>query len=190
MSKSINVRTPSGDYEVLIGSKLLKNYNFKWLVQNRQILVVKDSMVPNEILEGLSISLSNSDPKQIEVLEIETSEKTKSFEGLMPIYEVLNKNKFNRDCLLIGLGGGITTDMVGFVAASYLRGVDLIQIPTTLLSQVDAAIGGKTGINFAGSKNNIGAFYQPKLVLMDTDCLKSLSKSDFTDGIAEIIKHS
>ena len=190
MSKSINVRTPSGDYEVLIGSKLLGNYNFKWLVQNRQILVVKDSMVPNEILEGLSISLSNSDPKQIEVLEIETSEKTKSFEGLLPIFEVLNTNKFNRDCLLIGLGGGITTDMVGFVAASYLRGVDLIQIPTTLLSQVDAAIGGKTGINFAGSKNNIGAFYQPKLVLMDIDCLKSLSKSDFTDGIAEIIKHS
>ena len=190
MSKSINVRTPSGDYEVLIGSKLLGNYNFKWLVQNRQILIVKDSMVPNEILETLRNALSNSQPMEIKILEIETNEKTKSFEGLLPIFEVLNTNKFNRDCLLIGLGGGITTDMVGFVAASYLRGVDLIQIPTTLLSQVDAAIGGKTGINFAGSKNNIGAFYQPKLVLMDIDCLKSLSKSDFTDGIAEIIKHS
>ena len=190
MSKSINVRTPSGDYEVLIGSKLLGSYNFKWLVQNRQILIVKDSMVPNEILETLRNALSNSQPMEIKILEIETNEKTKSFEGLLPIFEVLNTNKFNRDCLLIGLGGGITTDMVGFVAASYLRGVDLIQIPTTLLSQVDAAIGGKTGINFAGSKNNIGAFYQPKLVLMDIDCLKSLSKSDFTDGIAEIIKHS
>ena len=190
MSKSINVRTPSGDYEVLIGSKLLGSYNFKWLVQNRQILIVKDSMVPNEILETLHNALSNSQPMEIKTLEIETNEKTKSFEGLLPIFEVLNTNKFNRDCLLIGLGGGITTDMVGFVAASYLRGVDLIQIPTTLLSQVDAAIGGKTGINFAGSKNNIGAFYQPKLVLMDIDCLKSLSKSDFTDGIAEIIKHS
>ena len=190
MSKSINVRTPSGDYEVLIGSKLLGNYNFKWLVQNRQILIVKDSMVPNETLETLRNALSNSQPMEIKILEIETNEKTKSFEGLLPIFEVLNTNKFNRDCLLIGLGGGITTDMVGFVAASYLRGVDLIQIPTTLLSQVDAAIGGKTGINFAGSKNNIGAFYQPKLVLMDIDCLKSLSKSDFTDGIAEIIKHS
>ncbi len=190
MSKSINVRTPSGDYEVLIGSKLLGNYNFKWLVQNRQILIVKDSMVPNEILETLRNALSNSQPMEIKILEIETNEKTKSFEGLLPIFEVLNTNKFNRDCLLIGLGGGITTDMVGFVAASYLRGVDLIQIPTTLLSQVDAAIGGKTGINFAGSKNNIGAFYQPKLVLMDIDCLKSLSKSNFTDGIAEIIKHS
>lgn len=190
MSKSINVRTPSGDYEVLIGSKLLGNYNFKWLVQNRQILIVKDSMVPNEILETLRNALSNSQPMEIKILEIETNEKTKSFEGLLPIFEVLNTNKFNRDCLLIGLGGGITTDMVGFVAASYLRGVDLIQIPTTLLSQVDAAIGGKTGINFAGSKNNIGAFYQPKLVLMDIDCLKSLSKPDFTDGIAEIIKHS
>ena len=190
MSKSINVRTPSGDYEVLIGSKLLGSYNFKWLVQNRQILIVKDSMVPNEILETLRNALSNSQPMEIKILEIETNEKTKSFEVLLPIFEVLNTNKFNRDCLLIGLGGGITTDMVGFVAASYLRGVDLIQIPTTLLSQVDAAIGGKTGINFAGSKNNIGAFYQPKLVLMDIDCLKSLSKSDFTDGIAEIIKHS
>ena len=190
MSKSINVRTPSGDYEVLVGSKLLEDYNFKWLVQNRQVLVVKDSNVPNAILENLSISLANSEAKQVEVMEIETNEKNKSFDGLMPIFEVLNSNKFNRDCLLIGLGGGITTDMVGFVAASYLRGVDLIQIPTTLLSQVDAAIGGKTGINFSGSKNNIGAFYQPKLVLMDTDSLKSLSKLDFIDGLAEIIKHS
>ena len=190
MSKSINVRTPSGDYEVLIGSKLLEDYNFKWLVQNRQVLVVKDSNVPNAILKNLNISLANSEAKQVEVMEIETNEKNKSFEGLMPIFEVLNSNKFNRDCLLIGLGGGITTDMVGFVAASYLRGVDLIQIPTTLLSQVDAAIGGKTGINFSGSKNNIGAFYQPKLVLMDTDSLKSLSKLDFIDGLAEIIKHS
>ena len=190
MSKSINVRTPSGDYEVLIGSKLLEDYNFKWLVQNRQVLVVKDSNVPNEILKNLNISLANSEAKQVEVMEIETNEKNKSFEGLIPIFEVLNSNKFNRDCLLIGLGGGITTDMVGFVAASYLRGVDLIQIPTTLLSQVDAAIGGKTGINFSGSKNNIGAFYQPKLVLMDTDSLKSLTKLDFVDGLAEIIKHS
>ena len=190
MSKSINVRTPSGDYEVLVGSKLLEDYNFKWLVQNRQVLVVKDSNVPNAILENLNISLANSEAKQVEIMEIETNEKNKSFEGLMPIFEVLNSNKFNRDCLLIGLGGGITTDMVGFVAASYLRGVDLIQIPTTLLSQVDAAIGGKTGINFSGSKNNIGAFYQPKLVLMDTDSLKSLSKLDFVDGLAEIIKHS
>ncbi len=190
MSKSINVRTPSGNYEVLVGSKLLEDYNFKWLVQNRQVLVVKDSNVPNKILENLSISLDNSEAKQVEIMEIETSEKNKSFEGLMPIFEVLNSSKFNRDCLLIGLGGGITTDMVGFVAASYLRGVDLIQIPTTLLSQVDAAIGGKTGINFSGSKNNIGAFYQPKLVLMDTDSLKSLSKLDFVDGLAEIIKHS
>ena len=190
MSKSINVRTPSGDYEVLVGSKLLEDYNFKWLVQNRQVLVVKDSNVPNAILENLNISLANSEAKQVEIIEIETNEKNKSFDGLMPIFEVLNSNKFNRDCLLIGLGGGITTDMVGFVAASYLRGVDLIQIPTTLLSQVDAAIGGKTGINFSGSKNNIGAFYQPKLVLMDTDSLKSLSKLDFVDGLAEIIKHS
>ena len=110
MSKSINVRTPSGDYEVLVGSKLLEDYNFKWLVQNRQVLVVKDSNVPNAILENLSISLANSEAKQVEVMEIETNEKNKSFEGLIPIFEVLNSKKFNRDCLLIGLGGGITTE--------------------------------------------------------------------------------
>ena len=81
MSKSINVRTPSGDYEVLVGSKLLEDYNFKWLVQNRQVLVVKDLNVPNKILENLNISLANSEAKQVEVMEIETNEKNKSFDG-------------------------------------------------------------------------------------------------------------
>ena len=122
--------------------------------------------------------------------QIKTNERNKSLEGLQPIFEVLNEEKFNRDCVLISLGGGITTDMVGFAASTYLRGVNLIQIPSTLLAQVDAAIGGKTGINFQGAKNNIGAFYQPNLVLIDIDLLSSLGEAEIAEGMAEIIKHS
>ena len=190
MTKSINIRTQHNSYEVLIGHNLIDAYDFKWLVQNKQILIVRDKNVPDSILNNLRNSLSASGAADIFHINIEASEKNKSFDGIIPIYDLLNEKKFNRDSLIIGLGGGITTDMTGFVASSYLRGIDLIQIPTTLLSQVDAAIGGKTGINFSGSKNNVGAFYQPKLVIIDADSLKSLSKSDFADGLAEIIKHS
>ncbi len=190
MSKSILVRTASSSYEVLIDKSLLKNYNFQWLVENKQILIIKDSNVPEKFLDDLNKNLAQFDPKALISLEIQTSEENKSIEGIQPIYETLNQNKFNRDCVIISLGGGITTDMSGFVASSYLRGVDLIQIPSTLLSQVDAAIGGKTGINFQGAKNNIGAFYQPNLVLIDVDLLSSLRKSEISEGLAEIIKHS
>ena len=190
MSKSLNIRTQSKSYEVLIDEGLIDSYDYKWLVQGKQILIVRDINVPNKILESLRESLDKSEAYEVFHIDLETNEKNKSFEGIMPIYTLLNEKKFNRDSLIIGLGGGITTDMAGFVASTYLRGVNLIQIPTTLLSQVDAAIGGKTGINFSGSKNNIGAFYQPELVLMDTLTLKSLPKKDFIAGLAEIIKHS
>ncbi|MDA9636641.1 3-dehydroquinate synthase [SAR86 cluster bacterium] len=190
MSKSINIRTQSKSYEVLIDEGLIDSYDYKWLVQGKQILIVRDKNVPNKILESLKKSLGKSEAYEVFHIDLETNEKNKSFEGIMPIYTLLNEKKFNRDSLIIGLGGGITTDMAGFVASTYLRGVNLIQIPTTLLSQVDAAIGGKTGINFSGSKNNVGAFYQPELVLMDTLVLKSLPKKDFSAGLAEIIKHS
>ena len=190
MTKSINIRTQLNSYEVLIGHNLIGAYDFKWLVQDKQILIVRDKNVPDSVLNNLINSLSASGAADIFHIDIEANEKNKSFDGIIPIYDLLNEKKFNRDSLIIGLGGGITTDMTGFVASSYLRGIDLIQIPTTLLSQVDAAIGGKTGINFSGSKNNVGAFYQPKLVIIDADSLKSLSQSDFADGLAEIIKHS
>ena len=102
---------------------------------------------------------------------------------------MLIKN-FNRSDLLIGVGGGITGDVVGFVASIFKRGINFINIPTTLLAQVDAAIGGKTGVNSNYGKNLIGAFYQPKLVLSDTSFIKSLSKKEIICGYAEILKHS
>ena len=190
MNKSIQVKTASSNYEIVINQALINNYNFKWLVEGKQILVIKDSNVPKEFLDDLKTNLSKSNPSKLISIEIETNERNKSLEGLQPIFEVLNEEKFNRDCVLISLGGGITTDMVGFAASTYLRGVNLIQIPSTLLAQVDAAIGGKTGINFQGAKNNIGAFYQPNLVLIDIDLLSSLGEAEIAEGMAEIIKHS
>jgi len=190
MTKSVLVRTASSNYEVIIDKFLLKNYNFQWLAENKQILIVKDSQVPEKFLKSLKENLERLNPLKLISIEIETNEETKSIEGIQPIYEILNRNKFNRDCVIISLGGGITTDMTGFVASSYLRGVSLIQIPSTLLAQVDAAIGGKTGINFQGVKNNIGAFYQPSLVLIDVNLLSSLGKNEISEGLAEIIKHS
>ena len=124
MSKSILVRTASSSYEVLIDKSLLKSYNFQWLIENKQILIVKDSKVPKKFLDVLKKNLAQYDPKSLISFEIETSEENKSIEGIQPIYEVLNQNKFNRDCVIISLGGGITTDMTGFVASTYLRGVD------------------------------------------------------------------
>ena len=102
---------------------------------------------------------------------------------------MLNKN-FNRSDLIIGVGGGITGDVAGFVASIFKRGINFINVPTTLLAQVDAAIGGKTGVNSSHGKNLIGSFYQPKLVLSDTSLLNSLSKKEMICGYAEILKHA
>jgi len=105
------------------------------------------------------------------------------------IYETLLKNKYGRDSVLIALGGGVVGDITGYAAATYMRGIDFIQLPTTLLSQVDSSVGGKTGINHVLGKNMIGAFYQPKLVVIDVDCLQSLPETELSAGLAEVIKY-
>ena len=105
------------------------------------------------------------------------------------IYETLILNKFDRKDILFALGGGVVGDICGFVAATYLRGIDFIQIPTTLLSQVDWSIGGKTGVDFKQYKNMVGAFYMPKLVYVNINTLKTLPKSEFSSGMGEVIKH-
>ena len=116
-------------------------------------------------------------------------EKYKNLEVLNQIYDGLLRNRFDRNTTVIALGGGVVGDMAGFAAASYQRGVHLIQIPTTLLSQVDSSVGGKTGVNHALGKNMIGAFYQPRAVIADTDTLDTLPDRELSAGIAEIIKY-
>ncbi len=114
-------------------------------------------------------------------IKIETS--------LFAIYDVLIKNKHHRDTTLIALGGGVIGDMAGFAASTYQRGVQLVQIPTTLLAQIDASVGGKTAINHAMGKNMIGSFYQPQLVMIDLNTLNSLPEREFRAGLAEMIKY-
>ena len=113
----------------------------------------------------------------------------KNLNSCESIYKNLLKNKYSRDCCLLAYGGGVIGDITGYVAATYLRGVNFIQVPTTLLSMVDSSVGGKTGVNHSLGKNMIGAFYQPQSVIIDLDSLKTLPKKQFNAGMAEVIKY-
>lgn len=126
---------------------------------------------------------------EISVLELPDGEKYKNLNTLNDIFDFLLENKFDRSTTLVALGGGVVGDITGFAAASYQRGIDFIQIPTTLLSQVDSSVGGKTGINHRLGKNMIGAFYQPKFVLIDPSTLDTLPDRELVAGIAEVIKY-
>jgi len=127
--------------------------------------------------------------KRIKKVVIPAGEQHKTIHSVQIIWEFLSKNGAGRKSLLINLGGGMLTDLAGFAASTFKRGIDFINIPTTLLAQVDASVGGKTGINFNGLKNEIGSFREPKAVLMDVNFLKTLDKLNFISGYAEMIKH-
>ena len=116
-------------------------------------------------------------------------EPTKGWESLNLIFDRLLEKRFDRGCLIVALGGGVVGDIAGFAAATYQRGVDFVQVPTTLLAQVDSSVGGKTAINHARGKNMIGAFHQPRLVIADTGTLQSLPPRELSAGLAEVIKH-
>jgi 3-dehydroquinate synthase len=117
-------------------------------------------------------------------------EKAKSLKESAKLYRYLMDNEFDRGSFLIALGGGVVGDLTGFVASTYMRGLPYVQLPTTLLSAVDSSIGGKTGVNFNGVKNIVGSFYQPKLVLIDLDTIRTLSTQEFKAGLAEVIKYA
>jgi 3-dehydroquinate synthase len=126
---------------------------------------------------------------QASLLELPDGEQYKTLETFNQVMSFLLQGNFSRDVVVVALGGGVIGDLVGFASACYQRGVDFIQIPTTLLSQVDSSVGGKTAVNHPLGKNMIGAFYQPKSVIIDTDCLSSLPEREFAAGMAEVIKY-
>ncbi len=134
--------------------------------------------------------ISEAFPKSLKVITIESGEKHKTFKTLQLIWDSLVKNNADRDSLLINLGGGVITDIGGFAASTFKRGMSFINIPTSLLAQVDASIGGKTGINYLGLKNEIGVINQAEKVLISSIFLKTLEKSEFLSGFAEMIKHA
>lgn len=186
--KTLNVNLPEKEgtsYPVLIGENLLKDINsFSEFLEYSKIAVIYDSNIKDSHFLNLK-SLS----KNIIGFEFNSKEENKTSENLIKIWNFLNKNSFDRKSLVVNLGGGIIGDVGGFAAATYMRGIDFIQIPTTLLSQADASVGGKTGINLNGVKNICGAFSQPIKVVVDIKTLETLPSNQILSGYAEIIKH-
>lgn len=172
-------------YPIDIGAGLLaRRPLFDQLPQ--QILLLTNTIVGNIYAEQVMAQLAGH---TVVVHTIGDGESEKSIANYSAIIDTLMTHNFNRDCAIIALGGGVVGDLAGFVAATYQRGVGFYQVPTTLLAQVDSSVGGKTAINHAQGKNMIGAFYQPQGVLIDTDCLQSLSERDYACGLAEVIKY-
>ena len=177
-------------YSVLIGNKtlnLLPNKIKSLCPKAKKIALLSDRNVPNKFKKFLKNKLNKY---ELVVLNFNASEKSKSMKTVNLLLEKLLRLNFNRADLIVGFGGGITGDVAGFIASIYKRGINYINIPTTLLAQVDASIGGKTGVNSKYGKNLIGSFYQPKLVLVDTIFLNSLPKKEMVCGYAEILKHA
>ncbi|MCK4674363.1 MAG: 3-dehydroquinate synthase [Gammaproteobacteria bacterium] len=184
---TLTVELGERSYPIYIGSDLLGQADLlkKHIPGNSALIVTNETVAPL-YLEKTQSMLSGL---KSEAVVLPDGEKYKNLEVLNQIYDSLLRNRFDRNTTVIALGGGVVGDMAGFAAASYQRGVHLIQIPTTLLSQVDSSVGGKTGVNHALGKNMIGAFYQPKAVIADTDTLDTLPDRELSAGIAEIIKY-
>jgi 3-dehydroquinate synthase/shikimate kinase/3-dehydroquinate synthase len=186
----LNVKTNSDNYPIIIGSNLIKNIS-SHLSKNsiifNQCLLVIDKNVPKKLINKISQGLKK---KKIFKFNFNANEKNKNIKIVNEILKILLNKNFSRQDCLITVGGGITGDVGGFAASLYKRGLNFINIPTTLLSQVDSSIGGKTGVNTKEGKNLIGSFYQPKMVISDTEFLKSLPKREIICGYGEIFKHS
>ena len=187
---NLRVTTKNRKYQIIIGSNILKNL-LKILKANsinfQKCLLVIDNNVPKKIIKKINSILKNK--KKINYF-FNPNEINKNQENVNKLLNILLKNNFHRNDCLISIGGGITGDVSGFTASIFKRGINFINIPTTLLAQVDSSIGGKTGINSKYGKNLIGTFYQPNLVITDTVFLKSLPKREIICGYAEILKHS
>ncbi len=186
----LNIITKTEKYPIIIGSNLTSNLSkiFKLnSIQFEKCFIVVDKNIPKKFVSNIKKSLNN---KEIYILFFNASEKNKNLNSVNKIINILLRKNFSRKDCLISLGGGITGDVSGFAASIFKRGLKFINIPTTLLAQVDSSIGGKTGVNSVYGKNLIGSFYQPSLVVSDTKFLKSLSKREIICGYGEILKHS
>jgi shikimate kinase/3-dehydroquinate synthase len=176
-------------YPIIIGQSLLHNLgHIEKYISAHRVAIVTNTTVAPLYLEHLTKTLNLAGKKVISVV-LPDGEEEKNWGNLMRIFDVLLAEKCDRKTTLIALGGGVIGDMTGFAAASYMRGVPFIQVPTTLLSQVDSSVGGKTGINHPLGKNMIGAFYQPQAVIADIATLNTLPEQELSAGLAEVIKH-
>lgn len=180
----IPVKTQADSYNIYLERGALKKIG-DYFNLDRKVLVVTDSGVPSQYAETVA-----SCCKQAVIVVFEQGEKSKSLDTFKSILEKMVENNFTRTDCVVAVGGGVVGDISGFVASAYMRGVDFYNVPTTLLSQVDSSIGGKTAVDFMGLKNIVGAFYQPKGVLIDSDTLKTLPDRQIANGLSEALKMS
>jgi 3-dehydroquinate synthase len=172
-------------YPIHIGPALLAD-SALYGIKAKQVLVVTNDVVAPLYLERVTAALRGRD---VVTLVLPDGERHKTLATFADVIDRLVDARFHRDCCLVALGGGVIGDLTGYAAASYQRGVDFVQVPTTLLAQVDSSVGGKTAVNHPRAKNMIGAFHQPIAVLADTDTLRSLPPRELSAGLAEVIKY-
>ncbi|CAL9774088.1 unnamed protein product [Musa acuminata subsp. burmannicoides] len=191
VSTVVDVDLGSRSYPIYIGSGLLDEPDLlQRHVHGKSVLVVTNTTIAPLYLDKVVKALTHGNPKvTVESVILPDGEKYKNMETLMKVFDKAIESRMDRRCTFVALGGGVIGDMCGFAAASFLRGVNLIQIPTTLMAQVDSSVGGKTGVNHPLGKNLIGAFYQPQCVLIDTDTLNTLPDRELASGIAEVVKY-
>lgn len=187
--QTLTVDLGERSYPIHVGPGLIGDASrLRPYLAGRQVMIVTNETVAPLYLEALKRSLSG-DELDVRELILPDGEHTKTLASVEQIWDALLAAGFNRRCTLIALGGGVIGDMVGYAAACYQRGVAFIQVPTTLLSQVDSSVGGKTGVNHPRGKNMIGAFWQPRAVVIDTSTLRTLPSRELTAGLAEVIKY-
>jgi len=182
---SLTVALGSRSYPIYIGPGLIGDPAL-YPSAAQQILIVSNDVVAPLYLQAVRAALGDRD---VQTVILPDGERVKTLATFATILDRLVDARFHRDCCLLALGGGVVGDVTGYAAASFQRGVDFVQIPTTLLAQVDSSVGGKTAVNHPRAKNMIGAFHQPIAVLADTDTLKSLPPRELSAGLAEVIKY-
>jgi len=188
--EKVNVKVTTNSYDILIGPGLLEQVaaRLKEINLSEKVVIVTDTTVKELYGNSLRQSLADKGFEAL-IVEVPVGEKQKSLETAGRLYQKLTDFYAERTTPIIALGGGVIGDLTGFVAATYMRGVPLIQIPTTLLSQGDSSIGGKVAVNHGRLKNKVGAFYHPRLTISDINTLKTLSTRELSNGLSEIIKH-
>ncbi len=186
--KRIRVKT-SREYSVIVGAGTVEmlSCELKETLKASRLLIVTDGNVAPLHLEKL---VSLLDGYEVHTVVLPSGEEHKNLDSIVSVLTRMKECSFDRDDAVIALGGGVVGDMAAFSASIYMRGIDFVNIPTILLSQVDSSVGGKTGIDFLGAKNAVGSFYQPRLVICDTSHLSTLTPGIFRDGCAEVIKYA
>ncbi|MCL1067571.1 3-dehydroquinate synthase [Shewanella olleyana] len=186
--QQVQVELGIRSYPIFIGQNLLQqNAYFSDYLSGKKALIVTNDTIAPLYLEQVQQAMASCG--EVGVVVLPDGERFKDLTHLDLIFSALLENNFARDCVIVALGGGVVGDMAGFAASCYQRGVEFIQVPTTLLSQVDSSVGGKTAVNHPLGKNMIGAFYQPQSVIIDTNCLATLPAKEFAAGMAEVIKY-